>query len=100
MVVPASESDLQKLKSDRDSEKKRLDEEKKKKADEDRLRFEKDYRISFLTKEYVIFANGKGYKSGDVIDDEKNPLCHGKRVEKINFSDRSVSFGGSFVLRM
>lgn len=100
LVVPVTDSELQKLKSDRETEKKRLEEEKKKKADEERLRFEKDYRISFLTKDYVIFANGKGYKSGDVIDDEKNPLCHGKRVEKINFSDRAVSFGGSFVLRM
>lgn len=100
LVVPASESDLQKLKSDRELEKKRLEEEKKKKADEERLRFEKDYRISFLTKDYVIFANGKGYKLGDVIDDENNPLCHGKRIEKINFINRSVSFGGSFVLRM
>ena len=100
LVVPAAESDLQKLKSDRETEKQRLEEEKKKKADEERLRFEKDYRISFLTKDYVIFANGKGYKLGDVIDDENNPLCHGKRIEKINFINRSVSFGGSFVLRM
>lgn len=85
---------------EREAEKKRLEEEKKKKEEEERVRFEKDYRVSFIAENFVIFANGKNYKTGDVIYDKNNPVCDGKRIEKINFSDRSVSLGGSFILRM
>ena len=100
LVRRLSDDEKARLKVDIAEEKKRLEEEQKKKEEEEKQRFEKAYRLVFITENFVVFANGKKFKTGDVVDDTNNRNIDGRKIEKIDFADRAVYLGGSFVLRM
>ena len=100
LVHRLSDDEKARLKVDIAEEKRRLEEAKKKKEEEEKQRFEKAYRLVFITENFVVFANGKKFKTGDVVDDTNNKNIDGRKIEKIDFVDRAVYLGGSFVLRM